>query len=134
MRVRTSLFPRRFPGLLFGVVFLTLAAACTEQQAKETVNDVSQLAARAAVESGATAALEGRGVALASGLACTSTGGVGQGQIEVSCTAATIDGEPVAVDATVEGRPAEGEPIRGSFVGTVGDRTIFDVDCLGSGC
>ncbi|XRQ05637.1 hypothetical protein ACN3XK_55200 [Actinomadura welshii] len=112
--------------VLFVVLLAVTASGC------ETMRRVSEGAYRNAVVGGAAHELAARGIELRGSPDCHVPAPRSDSAVQVTCTARTRTGEPVAVDGIAyhadTGRPYE------TYVLAVGGREVLHKDCLGAGC
>ena len=126
-------------GHVTAVVLLVLAAAaCSEDAVQDEVSDAAGAAAELGIRNAAAVAgaeaFEDEGIELVDGLECEASADVDAGTVAVSCTGETTDGEVAKVDGDVASDEENGTQVRGSFVGTVDGKTVFEERCLGNGC
>jgi hypothetical protein len=126
-------------GRVFGVALLVLAAAaCSEDAVQDQVSDAAGAAVELGIRNAAAVAgaeaFEDQGIELVDGLECEATADVDAGTASVSCTGETTDGGAARVRGDVTGDEESGTQVRGSFVGTVDGKTVFEERCLGNGC
>jgi hypothetical protein len=120
------------------VIFAAVAgAACSEGELREQVSDAAGAATELGIRNVAavagTEAFENEGVELRDGLDCEAEADLDSETVSVSCTGETTGGAAAKLRGEVRG-DRDGRSVRGSFVGTVDEKVVFEEACLGNDC
>ena len=119
-----------------GLIIVLVAGglgACSEGQ--ELVDDTAELAARTIAAEGGEEGFANAGIEVDGDLECTSTSEGGADRVSVTCTGSGVDGEELAVEASVVMQGGDsGDEARGTFVGTADGEEVFSEECIGTDC
>jgi len=129
--------PARFRVLACAVLMIgaLTAAACTEEQRGDLVDEGTEAVVRNVAAAAAAGAFEREGVEVDGALDCTASSSGGAERLQVRCTGTSRDGEELVLEGEATTGDAEpGNLVRGSFVGTVDGEQVFEQDCLGDAC